>query len=274
MPPSEVVIHPSAVVRPGARLDEGVFVGPGCVIGKDVTILKGTRLEAHVVVGGRTSIGADNRFSPFVVVGTEPQDVGYGEEDTELTIGDGNVFREFVTVHRGTVKGGGRTVLGNANYFMNYAHIGHDSRIGNECVFINNATLAGHVTIDDFVMLSGFSGVHQFCRIGRYAFLGGDTIVTQDVVPFSRVVGSRPARLYGLNVVGLRRRGWSAERRNALKALFKILFYSGLSTSQAVERIRSQFPPSEDRDLILDFIATSKRGILKKTADAWEDESD
>jgi UDP-N-acetylglucosamine acyltransferase len=219
-------------------------------------------------------IGADNRFSPFVVVGTEPQDVGYSEEDTELTIGAGNIFREFVTVHRGTVKGGGRTVIGNGNYFMNYAHVGHDSRIGNECVFINNATLAGHVTIDDFVMLSGFTGVHQFCRIGRHAFLGGDTIVTQDVVPFSRVVGSRPARLYGLNVVGLRRRGLSAERRNALKAFFKILFYSGLSTSQAVERMRSQFPPSEDRDLILDFIATSKRGILKKTADAWEDESD
>jgi UDP-N-acetylglucosamine acyltransferase len=179
-----------------------------------------------------------------------------------------------VTVHRGTIKGGGRTTIGNGNYFMDYAHVGHDCRIGNECVFINNATLAGHVTVDDFVTMSGFTGVHQFCRIGRYAFLGGDTIVTQDVVPFSRVVGSRPARLYGLNVVGLRRRGLSAERRNALKSMFKLLFYSGLSTPQALEGIRSQFPPGEDRDLLLDFIATSKRGILKKTAEAWEDESD
>lgn len=230
MPPSEVVVHPSAVVRPGARLDEGVFVGPGCLVGPDVIILKETRLEGHIVVTGRTVVGARCRFSPFAVIGTEPQDVGYREEATEVTIGDDNIFREFVTVHRGTIKGGGRTTIGNGNYFMDYAHVGHDCRIGNECVFINNATLAGHVTVDDFVTMSGFTGVHQFCRIGRYAFLGGDTIVTQDVVPFSRVVGSRPARLYGLNVVGLRRRGLSAERRNALKSMFKLLFYSGLST--------------------------------------------
>lgn len=274
MAPSDVVVHPSAVVQPGARLDEGVFVGPGCVIGKDVTILKGTRLEAHIVVSGRTRIGSNCRFSSFAVIGSEPQDVGYREEETEVEIGDGNIIREFVTIHRGTAKGGGRTVVGNGNYLMDYVHFGHDCRIGNECVFINNATLAGHVTVDDYAMLSGFTGVHQFCRIGRYAFLGGDTIVTQDVVPFARVVGSRPAKLYGLNVVGLRRRGLSAERRNAIKGMFKLLFYSELATPQALEAIRGQYPPGEDRDLLLDFVATSKRGILKKTAVAWDDESE
>jgi UDP-N-acetylglucosamine acyltransferase len=274
MVPSETVVHPTAEVRPGARLEAGVFVGPGCLLGPEVTIRRGTRLEAQDVVMGRTTIGADCRLSPFVVVGTEPQDVGYEEEATQVVIGDRNVIREFVTIHRGTVKGGGRTTIGDDNYFMNFSHVGHDCRVGSGCVFINNATLGGHVTVDDFVTLSGFTGVHQFCRIGRFAFLGGDTIVTQDVVPFSRVVGSRPALVYGLNVVGLKRRGLSAERRNALKGMFKLLFYSGLSTPQALERIRSEFPPGEDRDLLLDFIASSKRGILKKTADAWDDESE
>lgn len=274
MSASDVSVHPSAVVRPGARLAAGVVIGPGCVIGPEVTIHKDTRLEAHVVVSGRTTIGAGCRISPFVVIGTEPQDVGYREEATEVVIGDGNVLREFVTIHRGTAKGGGRTVVGRNNYLMDYVHFGHDCRVGDECVFINNATLAGHVTVDDYATLSGFTGVHQFCRIGRYAFLGGDTIVTQDVVPFARVVGSRPARLYGLNVVGLRRRGLSAERRSAIKAMFKLLFYSGLATPEAVERIRSEVAAGEDRDLVLDFIAASKRGILKKTADAWDEPSD
>ncbi len=270
----EVIIHPTSTVHSKAQLEAGVFVGPHCFIGEKVTIHKNTRLTSNIYIDGCVEIGEDCQFSPFSVIGTEPQDVGYRQEETWVKIGDRNIFREFITVHRGTEKGGGETLVGQDNYFMAYSHIGHDCRIGNWTIFINAATLGGHVSVDDFATISAFSAVHQFCRIGKHAYIGGFTVVTQDVLPFCRVAGMRPIRFYGLNAIGLRRRGFNRERISALKEIFKIIFYSGLNTTQAVEKIRAVMPPHEDREEIIKFIQTSKRGIIKKAAPQWEDESE
>ena len=269
----EIVIHPSAVVHPKARLNPGVHIGPYCTVGEDVMLGQNTRLESHVSILGGTEIGADCRFAPFVSIGTEPQDIGYKGDPTRVKIGDGNVFKEFVTVHRGTVKGGGLTVIGDRNYVMAYTHIAHDNRIGSDIVFTNGVTLGGHVTVGDFALLSAFTGVHQFCRIGRFAFTGGFTVLTQDLPPFLKVAGMRPPRIFGLNSIGLRRRGFSRERIDALRRMIKVLYFSELNTSQAVDRIRTEFPAGPDRDEFLEFIQTSKRGILKKTA-AWDEDSE
>jgi len=269
----DVYIHPSATVHPEAQLDSGVWIGPGCVVGAGVTIRKSTRLLANVHVDGRTEIGSDCVFFPFSVIGTEPQDVGYRGEETLVRIGDRNKFREFLTIHRATPKGGGLTSIGSDNYIMAYSHIAHDCHVGNSCVFVNNSTLGGHCLIEDGVFLSGFTGVHQFCRVGKYAFTGGFTVVTHDVVPFAKVAGMRPILLYGMNSVGLRRRGFDAERLKGIKRMFQILFYSGLNTSQAVERIEVEVPASADRDDLLGFIKSSRRGIIKKASESWEDES-
>lgn len=269
----DVYIHPSATVHPEAQLDSGVWIGPGCVVGAGVTIRKNTRLLANVHVDGRTEIGSDCVFFPFSVIGTEPQDVGYRGEETLVRIGDRNKFREFLTIHRATPKGGGLTSIGSDNYIMAYSHVAHDCHVGNSCVFVNNSTLGGHCLIEDGVFLSGFTGVHQFCRVGKYAFTGGFTVVTHDVVPFAKVAGMRPILLYGMNSVGLRRRGFDAERLKGIKRMFQILFYSGLNTSQAVERIGVEVPASADRDDLLGFIKSSRRGIIKKASESWEDES-
>lgn len=273
MSKSEVVIHETATVHPKARLEADVKIGPYCHIGEKVSIGKGTILEASVFVSGRTEIGQNCFFSPFSSVGTEPQDVGYREEETITRIGHRNIFREFVTINRGTIKGGGKTVIGNDNYFMAYSHIAHDCIVGNETIFTNGATLGGHVSVDDYATLSAFTGIHQFCRIGKYAFIGGFSVITQDVLPFSLVTGSRPALVYGLNVVGLRRRGFSRERIKAIKDMFRIVFYSGLNTTQAIEKIKEDFSPGEDRDEIIKFVLSSKRGILKKTGEEWDIDS-
>jgi UDP-N-acetylglucosamine acyltransferase len=270
---ADVTIHPLASVDAGSELGAGVFIGPGCVIGGAVTIGKNTRLEANVHLAGRVRIGEDCRFSPFSSIGGEPQDTGYKGEDTEVVIGDRNIFREFVTVHRGTAKGGGTTTVGSDNYFMAYSHIAHDCRVGHQTIFTNAATLGGHVTVDDYASIGAFSAVHQFCRVGKYAFIGGFSVIIQDVLPFLRVAGMRPVLLYGLNSVGLRRRGFSRERLAALKEMFKILFYSNLNTSQAVERIKSAFPSQPDREEIIGFIESSSRGIIKKAAPTWDSES-
>jgi UDP-N-acetylglucosamine acyltransferase len=269
-----VFIHEKATVHPKAQLEAGVRIGPYCSIGDKVTICRGTVLEANVFVNGRTEIGKECLFSPFSSVGTEPQDVTYKEEETITKIGDRNTFREFITVNRGTAKGGGKTVIGSDNYFMAYSHIAHDCFVGNETIFTNGATLAGHVKVDNHVYLSAFSGVHQFCRIGKYAFIGGYSVITQDVLPYCLVAGSRPALVYGLNVVGLRRKGFSRDRIKDLKEMFKFIFYSDLNTSQAVEEIKEDFTPSQDREEIISFIQSSKRGILKKTGEEWEIGSD
>ncbi len=269
----EIVVDPSAVVHPKARLSPGVSIGPYCTVGENVALGRNTRLASHVSIQGETEVGADCRFAPFVSIGTEPQDIGYKGDPTRVKIGEGNIFKEFVTVHRGTVKGGGLTVVGDRNYLMAYTHIAHDNRIGNDIVFTNGVTLGGHVTVGDFALLGAFTGVHQFCRIGRYAFTGGFTVLTQDLPPFLKVAGMRPPRIFGLNGVGLKRRGFSRERIDALRRMVKVLYFSGLNTSQAVDRIRTEFPSGPDRDEILEFIQTSKRGILKKTA-AWDEDSE
>jgi UDP-N-acetylglucosamine acyltransferase len=274
MSKNEVFIHTSATVHPKARLDAGVWIGPYSVIGEKVTIHRNTRIDAHVCVDGLTEVGEACRFSPFSSIGTEPQDVGYKEEETLVKIGDRNVIREFVTINRGTVKGGGQTVIGNDNYFMTYSHVGHDCFVGNETIFINAATLAGHVTIDDFVTVGALSGIHQFCRVGKYAFIGGFTVITQDVLPFCSVAGVRPSHIYGLNSIGLRRKGFSRERLNTLKEIFKIFFYSELNTAQALKKIEKEVPRGEDRDEIINFVRDSQRGIVKKTSEKWETQSE
>lgn len=272
MSQNEVIVHSTATVHPKARLDAGVWIGPYSCIGEKVTIHKNTRVDAHVFIDGLTEVGEGCHFSPFSSVGTEPQDITYKGEETLVKIGDRNFFREFVTINRGTVKGGGKTVIGNDNYFMAYSHVGHDCFVGSENTFINGATLGGHVTVEDYTTVGAFSGVHQFCRVGKYAFIGGFSVITQDVLPFCRVAGIRPIYLYGLNVIGLRRRGFSNERIRDLKEIFKIFFYSDLNTTQALEKVKEQLPPKEDRDEIIHFVQASKRGIVKKISEKWDSE--
>lgn len=270
----ETYVHPTALVSSKARLDLGVWVGPSSIIGENVTIGKNTRLDAQVYVAGNTVIGADCRFWPFVSVGTEPQDLTYDAQDTCVQIGDRNIFREFITINRGTAKGDGTTSIGSDNYFMAYSHVAHDCVVGNGTVFMHGATLGGHVSVDDFATVGAMGGVHQFCRIGKHAFVGGKSTLTQDVVPFCRVAGERPTQLYGLNAIGLRRKRFSRDRIQALKGMFKIIFYSDLNTGQALTRLEEEFPPSEDRDEIISFIRSSKRGIIKKPGDRWEEDSE
>lgn len=269
----EIFIHPSATVHPKAQLDTGVWIGPYSFIGEKVILHKKTKIDSHVSIDGLTEIGESCRFSPFSSIGTEPQDLTYKGEETRVKIGDRNIFREMVSINRGTIKGRKQTVIGNDNYFMAYSHVGHDCIVGNETVFINAATLGGHVTVDDYATMGAFSGVHQFCRVGKYAFIGGFTVATQDVLPFCRVAGMRPTHLYGLNSIGLRRKGFSRERIGNLKEMFKIFFYSELNTTQALKKIEEQLPPSEDRDEIINFVKSSKRGIIKKGSEKWDVES-
>ena len=271
---TEVQIHPAASVHPAAQLDAGVSIGPYCVVGEKVKIGCNSRLDSHVSITGLTEIGADCVFSPFSSIGTEPQDVGFKGEDNIVRIGDENIFREFVTIHKGTAKGGGQTVIGNKNYFMAYTHIAHDCRIGNETVLTNGATLGGHVEVEDYAILSAFCGVHQFCRIGRFAYIGGFSVITQDVPPFCRVAGMRPVLIYGSNAIGLRRRGIPNDRIRAVRDMIKILFYSNLNTSQAIDKIEKTCAPVPEKEELLRFVRSSKRGIIKKAAEKWESDSE
>jgi len=273
-PNSDVTVHPAATVHPKADLAPGVWIGPGCVVGEHVRIGRGTRLEAQVVIEGWTTIGEDNSFSPYSAIGGPPQDIGYKNDETRVVIGDRNQFREFITVHRATTKEERVTTIGDDGYFMAYAHIAHDCRIGNRVILTNGATLGGHVHIGDRANISAFVGIHQFCRIGRFAFVGGYSVLTQDVLPFAKVVGQRPPRVFGMNIIGLRRNGFSKERIAAIKQIYGLLFYGGLNMTQAVEAIRAECPAGEDREEILAFIAASKRGLVKKTAEKWESGSD
>jgi len=270
MPKDETFIHSLAVVHPEARLDLGVHIGPYSVIGKNVSIGSNSLIDAHVNIQGTVSIGKNCRFSPFSSFGTEPQDTTYREEKTSLQIGDNNTFREFIVINRGTVKGGGFTLIGHNNYFMAHSHVAHDCRIGSETVFLHAATLGGHVIVDDFATMGAATGVHQFCRIGKYAYIGGYSVITQDVIPFSLVAGGRPTHFLGLNAVGLRRKGFSRERIKALKGIFDLIFYSQLNTTQALIKIEKELPASEDKDEILNFIQASKRGFVKKITDKWQ----
>jgi UDP-N-acetylglucosamine acyltransferase len=267
----EIFVHPTSAVDSRARLDSGVRIGPFSLIGQSVIIHKNTSIEGHVSITGSTEIGENCRFSPFSSLGGEPQDVTYKGEETRLRIGKDNMFREFVTVHRGTAKGRGETVIGDGNYFMAFSHIAHDCLVGNETVFLHGATVGGHAVIGDFSSIGAWSGVHQFCRIGKYAYIGGYSVITQDVLPYCRVAGGRPTLLYGLNAIGLRRKGFSRARISTIKEIFKIFFYSDLNTSQAARRIEKEVPAGEERDEILRFIRESERGIVKKAGAKWDE---
>ena len=256
-------IHTHAVVAAGAKIGARVKVGPYAIIGEHVTLGEGCSVDAHAVIQGPATIGARNIFHPFCSIGGDPQDLKFHGEQTELTIGDANTFREFVTVSRGTVGGGGKTTIGNGSLFMAYSHVAHDCHVGNETIFANGATLAGHVTVEDFAAIGAFSPVHQFCRIGRYSYVGASTVITQDVPPFSRVVTERRTKSYGLNSIGLERRGFSKERLEALRRAYRLLMRSKMNTSQALGEMRAQLTESEDVQELLRFIEAAERGIVK-----------
>src|ERR687890_823928 len=200
-------VHETAILSPGAELGEDCYIGPFCTVGADVKLGRGVRLDSHVVVDGATAIGDETHVFPFASIGLAPQDLKYAGEPTATAIGKRNHIREFVTIHRGTSGGGGLTRIGSRNLLMAYTHIAHDCHVGNDTIFGNAATLAGHVLVEDFANVGAFSGVHQFCRVGKYAFIGGYSGVTKDALPFARTVGSRPARIFGANTIGLMRRG-------------------------------------------------------------------
>lgn len=257
------MIHPTAIVDPGARLAASVKVGPYCIIGPEVEIGEACEFQAHVYAQGPIKIGARNQFFPYSTIGVVPQDLKFQGERSETVIGDDNTFREFVTVHRGTKGGGALTKLGNGCLVMAYTHIAHDCIVGNKVILGNGVTLAGHVVIQDFANVGAFSGVHQFCRVGMHALIGGYSVITQDVLPFSRTVAEREVKNYGLNKIGLERRGYSEEQMNALHHAFRLLLSSKLNTSQALEQIRADGTPSPEVQQLITFIESSERGVIK-----------
>lgn len=256
-------IHPQAVVAASARLAPGVKVGAYAIVGEEAELGEGCVLHAHAVVGGPAQYGRNNTFYSFCAVGGDPQDYTFRGERTELQVGEGNIFREYVTVNRGTVKGGGVTRIGNENFFLAYSHVGHDDQIGSQTLFVNGATLAGHVAVEDFATIGSFSVVHQFCRVGRYAYVGACTVIVQDVLPFSKVVTERETKSFGANTIGLERKGFSKERLQTLNRAFRLLSRSKLNTTQAVAEMQQQFADSADVQELIRFIETAERGIVK-----------
>jgi UDP-N-acetylglucosamine acyltransferase len=253
-------VHETAVVAEGARLAEGVEVGPYAVVGEGVTLGAGTVVGAHAQITGPATFGDGNRIFPHAVLGLEPQDLKYKGEETRLVVGSRNVFREFSTVHRGTITGRGETVVGDDNYFMAYSHVAHDCFIGSRTVFANCASLAGHVDVGDNAILNAFVAAHQFIRIGRFAFAGAYAQLRQDVLPFCKTDGI-DAKTYGLNRIGLARSGFSRERLQALERAYRLLIKSKLNTTQALERIEAELPGQPDVQYLVDFIRSSKRGF-------------
>lgn len=260
--PTSTQIDPRAVVDPAAEIGEGVTVGPFCVVGSDVRIGDRCRLESHVVVQGPCELGPENTISPMASVGGPPQDLKFAGEPTSLIVGQGNKIREYVTLNRGTAGGGGVTRIEDANLFMAYAHVGHDCQIGSRIVFANAATLAGHVEVGDDATIGAFSGVHQFCRVARFAFIGGYSVVTQDALPWVTTVGNR-AKSYGLNVVGLKRRGYSHETIDALKQCYKTLFRSKLTVAEAAAQVEASLGHVEEVRYFLEFVRQSERGVCR-----------
>ena len=256
-------IDPRAVVSPSARLAPGVRIGAYAVVSDNVELGEGTVLHPHAVVHGPTSLGKANVLHPFCVVGGDPQDLKYQGETTRLEVGNGNVFREGVTVNRGTGKGGGLTRIGNDNFFMTDAHVAHDCIVGNRTIFANSATLAGHVVVADHATVGAFAAVHQFCRVGRFAYIGGYTVVTQDVAPFCSVVTERDTHCYGVNTVGLERNGFSAERIRVIESAYRLLLRSKLNTTQAVEQMRATLNGSAEVGELIAFIESAARGLVK-----------
>ena len=256
-------IHSTAIVHSTARIAATADIGPYCIIGEEVEIGAGTRLMANVYAEGPTWIGEENIFYPYTTVGVASQDLKYKGERAETRIGARNRIREFVTIHRGTEGGGLVTRICDDNLLMAYVHVAHDVHVGNNTVLANGVTLGGHVLVGDWAVIGAFTGVHQFCRIGRHAFIGGYSVVTQDVLPYSTSVSEREIHVFGANRTGLERRGFGSERVEALQKAFRLLSRAGLNTSQAVERIRAEIEATPELDELLAFIAASQRGFVK-----------
>ena len=257
-----VDIHPSAVVSPRAKIGEGVTIGPYSIIGEKVTVGRDTIIGSHVVIDGSTVIGGKNRIYPFVSIGLPPQDIGYEGEDTRVIIGDENTIREFVTINRATTKQDRVTIIGNGSYLMAYAHIAHDCILGNSVIMSNAATLGGHIEIGDKAIVGGLVAIHQFVRIGAYAFIGGKTVTGKDIPPFMMASGDR-AKLYGLNTRGLKREGFSQEKIDNLKKAYQIIWRDHHLLPEALERVRREIPPFEELQMLLDFLVSSKRGVVR-----------
>jgi len=255
-------IHPSSIIGLTAAIGDDCYIGPYCTVGDNVTLGRGVRLDSHVVVDGRTTIGDETHIYPFASIGLAPQDLKYAGEDTAVEIGSRNQIREFVTIHRGTAGGGGLTKIGDRNLLMAQAHVAHDCQLGSEIIMANAATLAGHVEIADRANVGAYSGVHQFCRVGYEAFVGGYSVVVKDAMPFAIIQGNH-AKCYGLNRVGMRRRGYAKETIEQLNHAFHLLLSAKLNTSQAVEKIREDVKDCPEVDLLVDFIESSKRGVVK-----------
>jgi UDP-N-acetylglucosamine acyltransferase len=258
-----MAIHPTAILDPQARVHPDAEIGPYCIIGAEVEIGARTRLMAHVYCEGPTWIGDENLFYPYSTVGVASQDLKYHGERAETRIGHRNKVREFVTIHRGTEGGGALTEIGDDNLLMAYVHVAHDVRIGNGTILANGVTFAGHVTVEDGVGIGAFTGVHQFCRVGRCAYVGGYSVITQDVMPFSLTVTQREAKVFGANRVGLERRGISNEAIEALQKSFRLLTRGQLNTSQALKKIREEIGAVAEVDELIAFIQASERGVVK-----------
>lgn len=256
------MIHPTAIVHSAAKIDEGVEIGPYAVIGEHVSIAAGTTVGPHAVIEGWTEIGRDNRIFQFASVGADPQDLKFHGEKSFLRLGDRNTVREFTTLHRGTEDGGGETVIGDDNLFMAYSHVAHDCRVGSHVILANAATLAGHVVVDDHAILGGLSGVHQFTRIGCHAMISGGSVVVQDIAPYIIAQGDR-AKPAGLNLVGLKRRGFSDSSLRDLKKAYKLVFRSGLRMEEALEKIAVELEDTPELKTFIEFISNSQRGIAR-----------
>ncbi|MEQ1886307.1 MAG: acyl-ACP--UDP-N-acetylglucosamine O-acyltransferase [Bryobacteraceae bacterium] len=256
-------IHPTAIVDPSAKIHDSAIIGPYVIIGADVTIGARTEIKANAVLEGPLEIGEDNLFFPYCTIGVAPQDLKYHGERSRTRIGNRNKIREFVTIHRGTEGGGMATSIGDDNLLMAYVHVAHDVQLGSHCVLANAVTFAGHVVVGDWTVIGASTGIHQFCRVGRHAIIGGYSVITQDVLPFSNTVTEREAKVFGANKTGLERRGFSATTIDSLHKSFRLLTRAGLNTSQAIERIREEVGPVPEVEELLQFIADSKRGVIK-----------
>ena len=261
--PGAAFVDPTARVHPSAQIGEGTAIGPFCSIGPDVRIGRRCRIGASVVIEGWTDVGDDTQIYPMASIGLAPQDLKYKGERTRLVIGRRNIFREFVTINRGTQGGGGETTIGDSNLFMAYVHVAHDCHIGHDTIFGPHATLGGHVDVEDFANISAGSAVHQFCRVGRYGFIGGYSVVTKDAAPFARTIGSRPARVFGVNSVGLSRRGFTPDTISQLKQAFRYLLQSKLNTTRALAQMeRDAALSAPEVRYLIEFIRSSRRGVI------------
>lgn len=255
-------LHPTAIISRKAELGQNVTVGPYSVIGDDAILHDGVEVRSHCVIEGPSEIGSDTLFFPFVSAGQAPHDLKYKGERSILRVGERNVFREFTTIHRGTALGGNETVIGSDNLFMAQTHVAHDCIVGNHTIFANAASLAGHVLVEDYATLGAFSGIHQFCRVGKYAFIGASSVVVKDALPYARTVGNH-ASCYGANTIGLERQGFTKEELRRISHAFKLLLVSKLNTTQALEAIKQELSGYPEIDYLIQFIETSKRGVTK-----------